>query len=58
MSNISFIVPVYNQEKDIENFLNTICAVNIPDIEKYVLMTAPQTKPVSCLTGLPKKTIE
>lgn len=33
MSNISFIVPVYNQEKDIENFLNTICAVNIPDIE-------------------------
>ena len=33
MINISFIIPVYNQEKYIERFLRTLCAVKIPDTE-------------------------
>lgn len=33
MANISFIVPVYNHEQYIEEFLKTICSTNIPDIE-------------------------
>ncbi len=33
MINISFIIPVYNQEKYIESFLRTLCAVKIPDTE-------------------------